>query len=176
MIETPRLLLRPWEERDRASFHAIKSDARVMATLGPLQTREQSDATLDRWTAFAARWGYGFWAMQRRADGVLLGYCGLVHPPAGTPVAGELEIGWGLGSPHWRQGYARETAAATLAWAWANTARDRVVAITTPGNHASRALMERLGMRRLVDGDFDHPALAEGDPLRPHVSYAIPRP
>ena len=176
MIATERLILRPWEDRDRAPYHAIKSDPRVMATLGPLQSRAESDATLDRLRARLDEWGYSFWAMERRADGVLLGYCGLVHPPAGTPVAGELEIGWGLGVQHWGQGYAREAAAATLDWAWANTARDRVVAITTPGNVASWGLMERLGMSRLVDGDFQHPALAEGDPLRAHLSYAIDRP
>ena len=176
MIETGRLLLRPWEERDRAPYHAIKSDPRVMATLGPMQTRVESDATLDRWIERVGEWGHTFWAMERREDGLLLGYCGLVYPPAGTPVAGEREIGWGLHSSHWRQGYAREAAAATLIWAWANTDSARVVAITTPGNVASWRLMQRLGMTRLHDADFDHPALAEGDPLRAHLSYAIARP
>jgi hypothetical protein len=36
--------------------------------------------------------------------------------------------------------------------------------------------MERLGMRRLADGDFEHPAVPEGDPLKPHITYAIDRP
>lgn len=175
MIETERLILRPWAERDREPYHAIKSDPRVMATLGPLQSRAESDATLDRWIARAAEWGHSFWAMERRGDGALLGYCGLVYPPAGTPVSGEREIGWGLGSQYWRQGYAREAATATLGWAWAETDSARVVAITTPGNTASWGLMERLGMRRLLDGKFDHPALVEGDPLRAHISYAIDR-
>lgn len=176
MIETERLRLRAWRERDRAPYHAIKSNPRVMATLGPPQTRAESDATLDRWIARAGEWGHSFWAMERRADGVLLGYCGLVYPPAGTPVSGEREIGWGLGAAHWGQSYAREAAAATLAWGWAETDSARIVAITTPGNSRSWGLMERLGMTRLADGDFDHPALAKGNPLRPHLSYAIGRP
>ena len=58
-----------------------------------------------------------------------------------------------------------------LAWAWAHTERARLVAITTPGNTRSWGLMERLGMTRRADGDFDHPALAEGDPLRRHLTY-----
>ena len=176
MIGTERLLIRRWEDRDRAPYHAIKRDPRVMATLGPLQSRAESDAVIDRLRAREAEWGYTFWPVERRSDGALLGYCGLVHPPAGTPVDGELEIGWGLGSAHWRQGYAREAAAAVLAWAWANTTRDRVVAITSLGNTASRGLMERLGMRRLAGGDFEHPELAAGDQLRPHLSYSIDRP
>lgn len=176
MIATERLSLRAWERRDRPAYHAMKSDPLVMATLGPLQSRAESDATLDRWIARQAEWGHSFLAMERRSDGVFLGYCGLIFPPAGTPVEGELEIGWGLGSQHWGQGYAREAAQATLDWAWANTNHARVVAITTPGNRASWGLMERLGMTRLSDADFLHPQLAEGDPLRPHISYAIDRP
>ena len=43
-------------------------------------------------------------------------------------------------------------------------------------NSRSRAVMERLGMERVIDGDFDHPALAPGDPLRRHVHYRIARP
>ena len=175
MIETPRLLLRPWEERDRAPYHRIKSDPRVMATLGPLQSRVESDATIDHLRAREVEWGYSFWPVERRSDDMLIGYCGLVHPPVGTPIADELEIGWGLGSQFWGQGYATEAAAAVLAWAWANTARERVVATTSLDNNASRALMARLGMTRLPDGDFDHPVLTEGDPLRPHVSYGIER-
>lgn len=176
MIETARLRLRPWRESDRAPYHAIKSDPLVMATLGPVQSRAESDATIDRLTAFGARYGYTFWSAERREDAALIGYCGLQHAPEGTPVADEVEIGWGLDSAYWRQGYAREAAAATLDWAWANTARERIVAITTPGNTASWGLMKRLGMRRVPDGDFDHPRLPAGDPLRPHLTYAIERP
>ncbi len=33
--------------------------------------------------------------------------------------------------------------------------------------------MVRIGMRRDVDGDFDHPSLPEGSPLRRHVLYRI---
>ena len=51
-----------------------------------------------------------------------------------------------------------------------------VWAITVPANTASRALMERLGMTRVVDGDFDHQKLAEDDPLRRHLLYRIDRP
>ena len=176
MIATERLLLRSWDDRDRKAYHAIKSDPRVMATLGPPQRRAESDATVDRLMAREAQDGYTFWAMERRADRVLLGYCGFLLATADFPIAGEVEIGWGLGSAYWGQGYAREAAEAALAWGWANTDRERIVAITTPGNLRSWGLMERLGMTRVPDGDFDHPSLAEGDPLRRHVRYRIDRP
>jgi len=47
---------------------------------------------------------------------------------------------------------------------------------TTADNVRSRAVMERLGMTRSAADDFEHPALASGDPLRPHVLYRIRAP
>lgn len=175
MIGTERLILRAWAERDRSPFAAMGRDPRVMATLGPLLSRSQSDGLVDRLAGTQVAHGITFWAVERR-DGAFLGFCGLKPGPDGTPIAGEWEIGWRLAHAYWGRGYAREAAAATLAWAWANSARDRVVAITTPGNPRSWGLMERLGMARLADGDFDHPALSPGDPLRRHLTYAIERP
>lgn len=58
MIETPRLLVRPWRDSDREPFAAMGRDPDVMATLGPLLTREQSDAAIDRMIAHQARHGY----------------------------------------------------------------------------------------------------------------------
>lgn len=176
MIETDRLLLRAWRKRDEAPYHAIKSDPRVMATLGPLPSREESDRTLQRFIKAERAHGFTFWAIERRSDRTLLGYAGLLPTPEGTPVEGEVEIGWGLGSAHWGQGYAREAAAAALGWGWRNTRERRIVAMTTPANERSWGLMQRLGMRRDWGGDFDHPALAEDDPLRRHVTYRIERP
>lgn len=43
--------------------------------------------------------------------------------------------------------------------------------MTVPANVRSWGLMERLGMERMRELDFEHPALAEGDPLRPHIVY-----
>ena len=102
--------------------------------------------------------------------------CGLKIGTVG-PIDGEIEIGWRLGETVWGRGYGREAASACLDWAWANlTARDHVFAITVAANSRSWGLMERLGMRRRRDLDFDHPSFAEGHPLRPHITYVIERP
>jgi len=44
-----------------------------------------------------------------------------------------------------------------------------------PANLRSRALMERLGMQRVPEADFEHPRLPRAHPLRPHVLYRIGR-
>lgn len=173
MIETERLILRRWEERDRAEFHAHCSDPLVMEQLGPLQSRAETDAQLDRQNRFQESHGYCFWAIERKADGALLGFSGLKPGAEGTPIEGQVEIGWRLGSEYWGQGYAREAAQASLDWAWANGI-DAVAAITTPANVRSWGLMERLGMARAAADDFDHPQAIER--LRRHITYRISRP
>lgn len=174
MIETERLLVRPWRDADRAAYHAICRDPEAMRYLGPLQSRAETDAAIDRMIASQAANGFCFWAVERREDGALLGFCGLL--PAKPPIVGEIEIGWRLGSDYWGQGFAREAATACLDWAWAHLDVPSVAAITVLANRRSWGLMERLGMTRIEGGDFDHPDAPEDSPLKRHILYRIARP
>jgi RimJ/RimL family protein N-acetyltransferase len=115
--------------------------------------------------------------MERRADGEFLGFCGLERIAlSGSPIDGEVEIGWRLREDAWGQGFAREVAEASLDWGFDNLDVDRIVAITVPANVRSRGLMLRLGMTHRPALDFGHPAFAGGHPLHAHVTYAIDRP
>ncbi|MFZ5747839.1 MAG: GNAT family N-acetyltransferase [Pseudomonadota bacterium] len=176
MIETERLVLRRWEDRDRAGFHAHCSDPRVMEFLGPLMSRAEVDAALERQNGFLDSHGYCFWAVERRADGALLGFCGLKPGPAHTPLEGEVEIGWRMGYEYWGRGYAHEAAQASLEWGWWQLDVARIGAITVEANVRSWRLMERLGMIRSVADDFDHPAVPVESPLRRHITYFRARP
>ena len=175
MIETERLILRPWCEADVMPFHAMGQDIEIMRYLGPPMDVAACAATVERMNTMAAATGDCFWAVERRADGMFLGFCGIKPGPPGTPIADRPEIGWRLSRAAWGQGFAREAAAACLDRAWLR-GTDRVHAITVPANERSWGLMIRLGMARVDDGDFDHPALAAGDPLRRHLHYSIDRP
>lgn len=91
-------------------------------------------------------------------------------------IEGKVEIGWRLSHDAWGQGYAREAAAASLDWGFANLDTDRIWAITTPGNIRSWGLMERLGLKRHPQLDFEHPNVADDSPLKQHITYSIARP
>ena len=68
MIETERLVLRPPEDRDREALAVMNADPEVAAWLsGPL-TREESDALVDRIRVEIGLNGWGFWAVERKAD------------------------------------------------------------------------------------------------------------
>jgi RimJ/RimL family protein N-acetyltransferase len=174
VIHTRRLILRGWRETDLRPYYAMGQDREVMRYIGPLATRGDVRSTHDRMNGRLARHGHCFWAVERKRDGRFLGFCGLLR---GTPpIEREVEIGWRLARHAWGQGYAREAAEASLAWAWRNLDRASIAGITVAANSRSRALMERLGMTREPGGDFDHPELAASDPLRRHILYRIGRP
>lgn len=175
MIETARLRLRLPEPRDRPALHAMWADPLVMAELGPVKDAAASDAVLAKHEGYRAE-GLGFWSVVRRDTDTVIGFCGLKRGDAHNPIAGEIEAGWIIARTHWRQGFALEAMRAALDWGWANHDAARIVAITSRINLKSQALMVRLGMARLADGDFDHALMAQGDPLRPMVTFAIDRP
>ncbi|WP_419825457.1 GNAT family N-acetyltransferase [Sphingomonas sp.] len=174
MIETERLRLRPWRDEDGPEFVRVTNTPAVMAHLGGVREPYDGRALVAEKQALQAEHGLCFWLVERRADGAVLGLCGLEPCDVG-PVAGDVEIGWRLREDAWGQGYAREAALACLAWGWSHLDVPRIVAITVPANVASRGLMRRIGMTHRRELDFDHPFFPLGHPLRAHVGYAIDR-
>lgn len=176
MIETGRLVLRPYREDDRDAFAALNGDPRVGAWLGGVQDRAASDAMMDRINAHIAEHGFGLWAAERKADGRLIGFVGLAVVKAGAlPLGPAIEMGWRLIPEAWGQGLATEGAAAALAWAFANLDAPEILAFTAETNLASQGVMRKIGMVADPSRDFDHPRLAEDHPLRRHVVYVARR-
>ena len=173
-LETERLVLRSWRDADLDPFHAVCSDPEVMATLGPVMSRDEVAALIERMRGIEAEHGHCFWAMVRRADDRLIGWCGAIRGSVG-PIAGKAELGWRMARDCWGSGYATEAARAALDWVFVNRPDDAAYAITNVDNWNSRKVMERIGMTRMADGDFDHPKVPPGDPLVPHVTYRIAR-
>ena len=144
-LETARLVLRSWRAEDLAPFAAICADPVVMATLGPVMDLEQSRALIERARAREAEDGHTFWALERREDARLIGWCGVIRGSAG-PVAGKAEIGWRLAADCWGQGYASEAARAVIALA--RTLGHRVLrAGHMIDNPASGRVLRKVGFR-----------------------------
>ena len=174
MIETERLVMRAWRNEDIAPFQQICSDPEVMATLGPPLDMDAAAARIGWMSEHEARHGHCFWALERRDDARLIGWCGVIRGDI-PPVADKLEIGWRLARDCWGFGFASEAARGAIAWSFTTLSDDAIWAITWQNNLRSRAVMDRLGMQYHPDLDFDHPQLADTDPLRPHVAYSLER-
>lgn len=170
-IETARLLLRPWIDADLPPFAAMGKDPRVMAHFPSLVDEAQSKATAIRIMNHIDEHGFGFWAVERKADRQFLGFCGLKKVSFPCPIEGEVEIGWRMAHAHWGQGYALEAAQASLAHGFGPLGLAQITSFTVARNTRSWGLMARLGMDRREDLDFDHPDLAPGHPLQRHIVY-----
>jgi RimJ/RimL family protein N-acetyltransferase len=178
-LETDRLVLRPWEDRDRLPLARIMGDAHVRRFYPRVLTPEEASAEIDAALAKVAAHGFHFQAAESKADGSLVGLLGLGAVPedmrAAIPRHPEVEIGWVLAAQHWGQGLAPEGAAAWLQHAW-SLGLPEVVAFTAAINLPSQRVMQKIGMLRDPADDFNHPRIAEGHPLRPHVLYRIVSP
>ena len=172
MIGTARLILRDWRADDVGPFIRATNTAAVMRWLGGVQTEaflhDMIEGRLMRWQKER---GFTFWAVERKADGALLGFCGLkLADQAGSPIEGVHEAGWRLREDAWGQGYAKEAAIASIDHGFGALGADRIVAVTFAGNEASWRLMERLGMTRRPECDYDDPRFPD---LNPTIVYDI---
>ena len=147
-----------------------------MKYVGPFRSIEETRASVEQLQHDQLANGYCFWVIERRADKAMIGFCGLNPGPEDTPLEGRTEIGWRLAHHARGQGYGREAAQASLNWGFANLADQTIWAITVPAHTRSWGLMERLGMVRQPDLDFDHPNVPVGNPLKRHITYCIGKP
>ena len=174
-LETERLILREFLDRDREPFARMNADPRVMEQFPSMLSREESDAFVDR---IGQRWtevGVGLWALERRADGAFLGFTGLAIHLFEAPFMPAVEVGWRLAVDAWGFGYATEAARESLRFGFEDRGLQEILSWTTTTNVRSQAVMERLGMTRDPADDFDHPNVPVGSPLRRHVLYRLSR-
>lgn len=173
-VETERLILRPWRSTDLVPFAELNADPEVLRHFVSPLNRAQSGAFVsERIQPHFDRHGYGPWAAERKDTKQFIGFVGLMwqdFPAAFTPA---LEVGWRLARAHWGHGFATEAAERSLQFAFNSASQTQVVSMTAVGNARSIAVMERLGMTRNADEDFDHPRVPVGHPLRRHVLFRI---
>jgi RimJ/RimL family protein N-acetyltransferase len=121
-----------------------------------------------RWTAQ----GVAKWMARDRSDGALVGRGGFTRCDLHDEVV--LELGWAVRDARRGCGYATELGQAALAWAATHHPHLPVVAFTEVHNRASRAVMERLGMRQA--GILRRDGLIEGRTgVHPDAPFALYR-
>jgi ribosomal-protein-alanine N-acetyltransferase len=169
-LRTPRLLLRPWRDEDVAPFVEMSADPVVMEHLPPAG---------ETWVAWGrTHWdehGFGQWVVEIPGEASFIGVVGLAVVGYEAPFTPAVEVAWRLTRAHWGRGYATEAARVSLDYGFGEFGLDEIVALTVPANRRSRQVMERLGMTRSPEDDFDHPRVTAG-PLRRHVLYRLRNP
>ncbi|MBW8319542.1 MAG: GNAT family N-acetyltransferase [Rhizobium sp.] len=178
ILETPRLIVRNWRDDDRNLFREINRDLKVMEFFPFRRSAEEADTMMERIRAVIDETGFGFYAVELKESAEPIGFCGLARAGI-SPILPEdtVEIGWRLATRFWGQGYVTEAARALIDFGFATKGLSEIVSFAVEANSRSTAVMQRIGMRRDADGDFDHPRVPDTHPhLKRHVLYRIGRP
>jgi RimJ/RimL family protein N-acetyltransferase len=143
-IATARLLLRPATSADLDSWaERIFGDPEVVRYVPPPVTDARARA--ERMLAyFATTWelrGHGEWLVVDRADGQLVGHCGLGY----LADTHEVEVDYALARAYWGRGIASEAVGASLRYGFEVVGLDRVIGLVVPEHTASRRVLEKAG-------------------------------
>lgn len=160
ITQTKRLVIRYLRATDVQAMYRVLGDEDVMKFSDGVKTNDEVKQWInDQIKDYTVNNGRGAYAVVRKSDAEVMGYCGLFFFPdiAGQP---ETEIGYRLIKTQWGNGYATEAACAIRDYAFNTLKLSRLIAMVDPDNAASIRVAEKIGMRYekniMMDG-YDHP-------------------
>jgi [ribosomal protein S5]-alanine N-acetyltransferase len=154
VLETDRLVLRPWRVAEAVVLHELwtERDPRV-----PPHRRIDADGhptvtDLEDRIRASQPSSTGVLAVERKATHGVIGYCGLIESGRGSD--GEPELAFELLRRVWRQGYATEASLAVLDWA-RSSGYERLWATVREWNVASRRVLAKVGFTETERRELD---------------------
>ena len=146
VTRTPRLLLRRLDAADAAFMCALLNDEAFLRHIGDRGVRTVADAAryiVAGPVSSYERFGFGLYLIVLRATSEPIGICG----PLRRDTLPDADLGFALLPAYRAQGFAREAAEAVIVHARDDLGLPRLLAVVTPDNTASIALLVRLGFR-----------------------------
>ncbi len=171
-LETPRLLLRPFEHADAAEVQRLAGERAIADTTRNIP-HPYADGMAEAWIesqerGFAAARLVNF-AITLRGERTLIGSIGLTLDPESS---GNAELGYWVGVPYWNRGYCTEAACAVVDYGFSRLGLERIHAHHLVRNPASGRVLAKTGMR---EEGFAREVLAEDGPPEDIVLYGIGR-
>lgn len=165
MMETDRLLLRPWREEDGEELQHLFSDPAVRGgrNMPPERVARFGRSSLEQWI----KNGFGPWAAIDKATGAWVGRIGL-DDLEDWPGSDKIEVGFELHQAWWGRGLATEGALAALRFGFEQHALERIISVTASAHVSARRVMEKAGLTYQGTRTWMNPDV-------PIVWYAIER-
>jgi RimJ/RimL family protein N-acetyltransferase len=171
VIETDRLILRTWTDKDTAPYYEINQNPKVIEfLLGPMTEDEVQNFMREQNNNFDIK-RFCLLAVEIKNTEKIIGFIGLSEPKFEAYFTPCVEIGWRLGSQYWGKGYATEGAQAILKYGFKKCNLNEIVSFTAANNIKSIQVMGRIGMQK--DSYFNHPKLDNNHQLSKHILYKI---
>lgn len=143
IVETERMVLRPFQPSDVGPFQAIYGDSKTMRhMLYGVKSRDETIASIDRKICHWEEFGYGLWCIVRKDDGAIIGQCGL----AWMSEINDVQVAYLITRQCWGKGFATEAVQVALDYGFNTLEVDRISAICNPENIVSRKLMKKFGL------------------------------
>ena len=146
VLETDRLILRRLSIDDAEFILQLLNEPSFLRFIGDKGVRTLRDARdyiLNGPVDMYNRFGFGLYLTELKDGGVPIGICGLIKRDA----LEDVDIGFAFLPKFWAKGYAYESASAVMTYGKDVLGLRRIVAITSPDNHASAKLLEKLGLQ-----------------------------
>lgn len=145
-LETPRLVLRDFQQEDLHQLAPILANPQVMefsptGILSVSQVRAKIDSFITSYKEF----GFGKWAVIIKESNMLIGYCGIAVEQ--IDEVDEPEIGYRLDPEFWGRGFATEVALATIQYGFEQLKFPYILGIVERENVVSVKVLEKLGMK-----------------------------
>lgn len=144
IAQTPRLLLRQLTPDDASFILVLLNTQGFIDNIGDKGVRSLQDAKdyIANGPAISYReHGFGLFAVVLAENGFPIGICGLIK----RPTLADVDLGYAFLPQYWGKGYAFEAAKASLEFG-KTLGIERIVAIVSPHNQASKSLLNKLGM------------------------------
>jgi RimJ/RimL family protein N-acetyltransferase len=145
IIETARLLLRPFSPDDAGAFFELNSDPEVVRYTGGDSLGSVAEARqgiCERILRDYATRGFGRWALIFKETGALIGLAGLKH----LDELEQVDLGYRLLPKYWGQGLATEAARASIAYGFDVLRLPQIIGLVDPPNFASVRVLEKSGL------------------------------
>jgi RimJ/RimL family protein N-acetyltransferase len=153
IIETERLLLRPFTVEDADAVLEFSSDPIVLEQTGDKLTNSKAevlDIINNIWLKEYANIGYGRYAVIHKGDNKLIGFSGLKF----DTVLNATDIGYRILPSYWGKGIATESSLPFIKIGFEKFSLEEIVGVAYETNPASIRVLEKLGMQLQKTGDF----------------------
>lgn len=177
-MRTKRLELRSWSPGDFELALALWGDPDVTRLFGGPFSEEWVRERLQREISNLETHGFQYWPVFLLETGEHVGCCGLKPYIPTRPLSIEPihEIGFHLHKAHWGRGYGEEAARAVIHRAFQELGGRGIFAGHHPENHASRALLTKLGFQYVYDEYFPPTGLQHPGYLLRAEEYSFTEP
>ncbi|AQW95807.1 GNAT family N-acetyltransferase [Elizabethkingia anophelis] len=152
ILETERLLLRELNSDDAGDFFNLNENPNVIKYTGDkaFQNIDEAREFLENYQDYRLN-GYGRWAVMSKENNEFVGWCGLKY----NSSTDETDVGFRFFEHYWNKGFATESAGACIDYGFKSLNLNAVVGRAMQDNTASVKVLEKLGMKYLIDFDFD---------------------